>query len=174
VVAGNTCLYGATGGRLFVGGRAGERFAVRNSGAVAVVEGVGDHGCEYMTAGAVAVLGPVGRNFGAGMSGGRAFALDADGVLAGQVNPELVELDALDRDEESWLREAIVRHLRATGSGVAARLLDDWIVNRLLFARVAPRSGVRTALPAWEVPVRPARARQLAASAPKAQRAQRA
>ena len=173
VVAGNTCLYGATGGRLFVGGRAGERFAVRNSGAMAVVEGVGDHGCEYMTAGAVAVLGPVGRNFGAGMSGGRVFVLDADGALAAQVNPELVEVDALDREEESWLREAIVRHLRATGSGIAARLLDDWIVNRLLFARVAPRSGVRTALPAWEVPERPKRIARATATT-KTQRAQRA
>jgi glutamate synthase domain-containing protein 3 len=151
VLAGNTCLYGATGGRLFVGGRAGERFAVRNSGATAVVEGVGDHGCEYMTAGAVVVLGPVGRNFGAGMSGGRAFVLDADGGLAEQVNPELVEVDALDREEEAWLREALVRHQRATGSAAAARLLEDWIVNRLLFARVAPRSGMRTVLPAWEL-----------------------
>jgi glutamate synthase (ferredoxin) len=150
VLAGNTCLYGATSGRLFVGGRAGERFAVRNSGAVAVVEGVGDHGCEYMTAGAVVVLGPVGRNFGAGMSGGRAFVLDAEGALAAQVNPELVEVDALDREEEAWLREALVRHARATGSAAAARLLDDWIVCRLLFARIAPKSGVRTVLPAWD------------------------
>ena len=158
VLAGNTCLYGATGGRLFVGGRAGERFAVRNSGAVAVVEGVGDHGCEYMTAGAVVVLGPVGRNFGAGMSGGRAFVLDADGALAGHVNQELVEVDALDREEEAWVREALVRHARATGSAAASRLLDDWIVNRLLFARIAPRSGVRTALPAWEANRRTRRA----------------
>jgi glutamate synthase domain-containing protein 3 len=138
---------------------------------MAVVEGVGDHGCEYMTAGAVAVLGPVGRNFGAGMSGGRAFVLDGDGALAVQMNPELVEVDALDREEESWLREAIVRHLRATGSGIAARLLDDWIVNRLLFARVAPLSGVRTALPAWEVAERPKR---IATATTKTQRAQRA
>jgi glutamate synthase (NADPH) large chain len=154
VLAGNTCLYGATGGRLLLAGRAGERFAVRNSGAVAVVEGVGDHGCEYMTAGAVVVLGSVGRNFGAGMSGGRAFVLDAEGGLAGQVNPELVEIDALDREEEAWLRESLVRHQHATGSLTAARLLDDWIVTRLLFARIAPRSGVRTVLPAWEGRVR--------------------
>jgi glutamate synthase domain-containing protein 2/glutamate synthase domain-containing protein 3 len=150
VLAGNTCLYGATSGRLFVAGRAGERFAVRNSGAVAVVEGLGDHGCEYMTAGAVVVLGPVGRNFGAGMSGGRAFVLDTEGALAAQVNPELVEVDALDREEEAWVREALVRHARATGSAVASRLLDDWIVCRLLFARIAPKSGVRTALAAWD------------------------
>jgi glutamate synthase domain-containing protein 2/glutamate synthase domain-containing protein 1/glutamate synthase domain-containing protein 3 len=154
VLAGNTCLYGATGGRLFVAGRAGERFAVRNSGAVAVVEGVGDHGCEYMTAGAVVVLGPVGRNFGAGMSGGRAFVVDALGGLVAQVNPELVDVDALDREEEAWLREALVRHRHATGSAAAARLLDDWIVHRLLFARIAPREGIRTPLPAWEGMVR--------------------
>jgi glutamate synthase domain-containing protein 3 len=173
VLAGNTCLYGATGGRLFVGGRAGERFAVRNSGATAVVEGVGDHGCEYMTAGAVVVLGPVGRNFGAGMSGGRAFVLDAEGGLAAQVNPELVEVDALDREEEVWLRAALVRHVRLTGSATAARLLDDWIVNRLLFARVAPRNGVRTALPAWEAQG-PARSYRTATETTKTQRAQRA
>src|ERR671923_2620691 len=91
VLAGNTVLYGATGGELFCAGLAGERFAVRNSGATAVVEGIGDHGCEYMTNGAVVVLGEIGRNFGAGMTGGRAYLVDAAGVLDARLNTDLVE-----------------------------------------------------------------------------------
>ena len=115
---GNTVLYGATGGELFCAGAAGERFAVRNSGAVAVVEGVGDHGCEYMTRGTVVVLGPHGRNLGAGMTGGEAFLLDPDERL---VNDDLVALVPLERDERERLVELLERHARLTGSGRAAR-----------------------------------------------------
>ena len=109
MIVGNTVLYGATAGRAFFAGRAGERFAVRNSGASAVVEGVGDHGCEYMTGGRVVVLGPTGRNFAAGMSGGIAYVLDADGTFATRCNLELVELEALEperrrRRSASWSR----------------------------------------------------------------------
>jgi glutamate synthase domain-containing protein 3 len=135
---GNTVLYGATGGELFCAGRAGERFAVRNSGAVAVVEGVGDHGCEYMTNGAVVVLGPVGRNFAAGMTGGRAFVWDAEGVLDTRVNGELVETSAVDGAAAFELRTLVERHYRYTGSERARELLADWDVTA--FTVVAPRA----------------------------------
>ena len=112
VIVGNTVLYGATAGRAFFAGRAGERFAVRNSGADAVVEGVGDHGCEYMTGGRVVVLGPTGRNFAAGMSGGIAYVLDADGGFAARCNLELVELEALEPDDVATIRALVEEHLR--------------------------------------------------------------
>src|SRR5437870_10330013 len=99
VLMGNTVLYGATGGRLFAAGRAGERFAVRNSGATAVVEGAGDHCCEYMTGGVVVVLGPVGRNFAAGMSAGTAFVLDEQGNFPDRVNPELVDIERVGAED---------------------------------------------------------------------------
>ncbi|WP_305829974.1 glutamate synthase large subunit [Photobacterium leiognathi] len=131
-IIGNTCLYGATGGKLFAAGKAGERFAVRNSGTIAVVEGAGDNACEYMTGGIVAILGKTGVNFGAGMTGGFAYILDEDGDFAGRVNPELVEalpLDELNIHQEH-LRGLIDRHLQETGSCRAQEILanfDQWI-----------------------------------------------
>jgi glutamate synthase domain-containing protein 2/glutamate synthase domain-containing protein 3 len=134
---GNVALYGATSGELYAAGMAGERFAVRNSGAVAVVEGVGDHGCEYMTGGVVAVLGPTGRNFAAGMSGGVAFVLDEDGALARRCNLGLVELEPLaDRADLLLLRRLVRRHARLTGSARARTLLQDWDSAASRFVRV--------------------------------------
>src|SRR5690606_20452829 len=116
-ILGNTCLYGATGGTLFAAGRAGERFAVRNSGATAVVEGVGDHGCEYMTGGLVAILGPTGTNFGAGMSGGLAFVYDDEDAFPGRINPAMIGLERLNsQDEIDSLKTLIGVHARLTGS----------------------------------------------------------
>ncbi len=139
VLIGNAALYGATGGRLFVAGRAGERFAVRNSGAVAVVEGVGQHGCEYMTGGTVVVLGATGPNFGAGMTGGTAYVLDPEARLAGFLNHELVGIDALGAEDELRLRQLLVEHHAATGSPVAARLLADWSASVTVFSTVQPK-----------------------------------
>ncbi len=146
-IAGNVCMYGATGGRLFAAGRAGERFCVRNSGGVAVVEGVGDHGCEYMTGGAVVVLGTTGRNFGAGMSGGRAYVWDPDNRFPGQVNPGMVGLERLTNDEEAKTVERLVyEHLEATDSPNAAELLKNWHQSREQFWVVVPHPSA--ALPA--------------------------
>jgi len=139
VIVGNTVLYGATGGTFFAAGRAGERFAVRNSGAVAVVEGAGDHCCEYMTGGVVVVLGPVGRNFGAGMTGGRAYVLDEAGVLDRQVNPDSVETGPLSEREAEELRELLVRYHEATGSHRAHSLLRRWRSVASQFRAVRPR-----------------------------------
>jgi glutamate synthase (NADPH/NADH) large chain len=136
IIAGNTILYGATGGEVFLRGRVGERFAVRNSGAIAVVEGVGDHGCEYMTGGTVVVLGPTGRNFAAGMSGGTAFVWRLDEA---RVNRELVDLEPVAADDKRALRDLVERHLTETGSTVAARLLDDWAANVEQFTAIIPR-----------------------------------
>ncbi|TMI83085.1 MAG: glutamate synthase large subunit, partial [Bacillati bacterium ANGP1] len=127
VIMGNTVLYGATGGRLFAAGRAGERFAVRNSGAVAVVEGVGDHGCEYMTGGTVVVLGDTGRNFGAGMTGGSAFVLDEQGTFERRLNPALVTAGRVsDPGDAAHLRDLVMAHREATGSPRAAEILEEW------------------------------------------------
>src|SRR5206468_1690480 len=126
VLAGNTCLYGATGGELYVAGSAGERFGVRNSGAKAVVEGVGDHACEYMTGGTVVVLGPVGYNLGAGMPGGKAYVLDATEALAGRVNAELVDVAGPDPEDLGHLRALIERHAELTGSARADEVLAAW------------------------------------------------
>ncbi|GIW05462.1 MAG: glutamate synthase [Dehalococcoidia bacterium] len=139
VIVGNTCLYGATSGRLFVAGRAGERFAVRNSGAEAVVEGVGDHGCEYMTSGLVVILGRTGRNFGAGMSAGIAYVLDEFGDFDQFVNHELVELHEVTGRDALRLREMVEAHLAATGSPRAAELLADWSHWRPKFCKVMPK-----------------------------------
>jgi glutamate synthase (NADPH) large chain len=143
IIAGNVILYGATGGEVFLRGVVGERFGVRNSGAVAVVEGVGDHACEYMTGGRVVVLGGTGRNFGAGMSGGVAFVLDVDGRFASRVNPDMVDLDPLDSDDRQWLTDRLARHAAETGSAVARRLLDegDGALDR--FVKVMPRDFKR-------------------------------
>ena len=138
VVAGNTILYGATAGRAFFRGLVGERFAVRNSGATAVVEGVGDHGCEYMTGGAVVVLGPTGRNFAAGMSGGIAYVLDEDGTFAERCNTELVGLESLELEDLRVLRELIEEHERRTDSPVAGHILDYWQKAQLRFVKVMP------------------------------------
>ncbi len=138
VIVGNTVLYGATSGRAFFRGQAGERFCVRNSGASAVVEGVGDHGCEYMTGGRVVVLGPTGRNFAAGMSGGVAYVLDEDGAFAAKVNPEMVDqLEAMD-DVTQECFELVAEHGRRTGSAKAAAVLADWEAARARFVKVFP------------------------------------
>jgi glutamate synthase (ferredoxin) len=142
VLIGNTALYGATRGELFCAGRAGERFAVRNSGATAVVEGVGDHGGEYMTGGSVIVLGPVGRNLGAGMSGGELFLYDPNGDVLEQLNDELVLPRRPDEIELVFLRELIVAHHELTGSAVAGEILDTWERSYAAFWRIAPRAEV--------------------------------
>ncbi|MCD2197779.1 glutamate synthase large subunit [Actinomycetospora endophytica] len=134
-IAGNVIAYGATGGEVFLRGQVGERFCVRNSGALAVVEGVGDHACEYMTGGRVVVLGRTGRNLGAGMSGGIAFVHDLPGV---RVNQEMVDLLAVTGDDAEWLRGVVERHLELTGSPKAARLLDDWDTEVGHFTKVMP------------------------------------
>ncbi len=143
VLAGNTCLYGATGGDLFIAGSAGERFAVRNSGATAVVEGVGDHACEYMTGGTVVVLGPVGYNLGAGMTGGCAFVWDRDGDLSARLNTALVDAIRPDPDLLEELRWTVERHQELTGSPLAATLLADWeaVADEIWF--VAPADEIR-------------------------------
>ena len=144
VIIGNVPLYGATSGQAFVRGVAGERFAVRNSGAEAVVEGVGDHGCEYMTGGRVVVLGRTGRNFAAGMSGGLAYVLDEDRSFHLRCNTAMVDLDRLDDDEEAdRVHELIARHALLTGSAVAARVLDHWAAMRQAFVAVTPRDFKR-------------------------------
>ena len=139
IIIGNTVLYGATSGQLFVNGIAGERFAVRNSGASAVVEGVGDHGCEYMTGGRVVVLGRTGRNFAAGMSGGIAYVLDMDGDFPYYCNQELVELTRLQEyDEVSELQELIAAHWHLTGSKLAEKILANWDAYFNRFIKVTP------------------------------------
>ncbi len=127
ILIGNVVLYGATAGRAFFRGRAGERFAVRNSGALTVVEGTGDHGCEYMTGGTVVVIGPTGRNFAAGMSGGSAFVFDEDGDFRQRCNLEMVDLEPFaDPDDLDLVRDLLIQHAGYTGSAVAKRLLGDW------------------------------------------------
>ena len=121
----------------------GERFCVRNSGAVAVVEGVGDHGCEYMTGGRVVVLGPTGRNFGAGMSGGLAFVYDPDSTFLLRVNPEMIDIDQLDADDLEWLRDRIESHRHETGSVVAEKMLDSWLDAATKFVKVIPKDFKR-------------------------------
>jgi glutamate synthase domain-containing protein 3 len=139
VIIGNTVLYGATSGRAFFRGLAGERFAVRNSGAHAVVEGVGDHGCEYMTGGRVVVLGPTGRNFAAGMSGGLAFVLDEHGELRGKVNGAMLDqLEELTAEDAEEARALVEEHLRRTDSPVARRVLDSWDELLPRFVKVFP------------------------------------
>jgi glutamate synthase domain-containing protein 3 len=139
IIIGNVALYGATGGEAFFRGMAGERFAVRNSGATAVVEGVGDHGCEYMTRGTVVVLGKTGRNFAAGMSGGLAYVLDEDGSFPGRCNMGMVELHAIaDQAEASHIHALLVRHHQYTGSVVAERILGDWDNYVTKFVKVMP------------------------------------
>src|SRR5947207_11658620 len=139
VIVGNTVLYGATAGKAFFRGLAGERFAVRNSGASAVVEGVGDHGCEYMTGGRAVVPRPTGRNFAAGMSGGLAFVLDEHGELRRKINPTMLDqLEELDEGDLIELRDLVAEHARRTASPVAQRVLDEWDVLSATFVKVFP------------------------------------
>jgi glutamate synthase (NADPH/NADH) large chain len=140
IIAGNVLLYGATSGEAFIRGVVGERFCVRNSGATAVVEGVGDHGCEYMTGGRAVVLGPTGRNFAAGMSGGIAYVLD---LRRERVNTEMVDLEPLEEDDRAYLRDIVTRHHAETGSQVAAGLLADWDTAVTRFAKIMPRDYKR-------------------------------
>jgi glutamate synthase domain-containing protein 3 len=154
VIMGNTALYGATGGRLFAAGLAGERFAVRNSGAVAVVEGAGEHCCEYMTGGTVVVLGETGRNFGAGMTGGEAYVYDIHNTLERRYNPELIAIrrirggDANEGQEmaakEAQLKELVQAHFDKTGSQRARTILEDWETQRQFFWYIAPRENLRS------------------------------
>ncbi|HEX3546418.1 MAG TPA: glutamate synthase-related protein, partial [Mycobacterium sp.] len=140
VIAGNTLLYGATSGEVFLRGRVGERFCARNSGALAVVEGVGDHACEYMTGGRVVVLGKTGRNIAAGMSGGIAFVLGLDPA---RVNTEMVELQRLEPEDLLWLRDVVARHAQYTGSTVATSVLSDWPRRSAQFTKIMPRDYQR-------------------------------
>jgi glutamate synthase (NADPH/NADH) large chain len=150
IIVGNTVLYGAISGEAYFNGVAGERFCVRNSGAIAVVEGVGDHGCEYMTGGVVVCLGPTGKNFAAGMSGGIAYVLDEDARFALHCNQQMVTLESVDQDQEgenpdnfleadeARLREMISTHLACTGSTIAQQVLDDWPTYRSRFIKIVP------------------------------------
>ena len=143
IIIGNVALYGGTRGEVFVHGLAGERFGVRNSGVHAVVEGVGDHGCEYMTGGRVVVLGRTGRNFAAGMSGGIAYVLDEPGQFATRCNMGLVDLEALDDDDAELVRRLVTRHVEYTGSANAQRVLDQWSRLGQKFVKVMPRDYKR-------------------------------
>jgi glutamate synthase domain-containing protein 2/glutamate synthase domain-containing protein 3 len=140
IIIGNVAFYGATAGEAYIRGKAGERFCVRNSGAIAVVEAVGDHGCEYMTGGRVVVLGPTGRNFAAGMSGGIAYVLDEQGDLTGHCNQEMVDLESLENEEDiAEVKDMIARHVQYTGSALGQELLDDWAQTQTKFVKVMPR-----------------------------------
>ncbi|NNE95614.1 MAG: glutamate synthase large subunit [Acidimicrobiales bacterium] len=143
IIAGNVILYGATSGEVYLRGVVGERFCVRNSGATAVAEGVGDHGCEYMTGGRAVILGSTGRNFAAGMSGGIAYVFDADGSFPAKVNRELVDLEPLDRDDQAELKRIIEVHFGETGSTVAERVLAAWEREVERFVKVMPRDFKR-------------------------------
>ena len=147
IIVGNVTLYGATSGEAYVRGLAGERFAVRNSGAHAVVEGVGDHGCEYMTGGCVVVLGRTGRNFAAGMSGGIAYVLDREGQFERRCNPVMVDLEPLGaREDVEIVLRLVQRHVRYTNSRLAASLLESWEEVAPLFVKVTPRDYKRVLL----------------------------
>jgi glutamate synthase (NADPH/NADH) large chain len=138
IIAGNVVLYGATSGELYLRGIAGERFCVRNSGAHAVVEGVGDHGCEYMTGGRAIILGATGRNFAAGMSGGIAYVLDETGRFPSLVNKEMVALEELTDQDREYIGKMVTKHVHYTGSAVGQRLLNDWGNLIRKFVKVMP------------------------------------
>ena len=138
VIAGNVLLYGATSGEAFFSGKVGERFCVRNSGATAVAEGIGDHGCEYMTGGRAVILGPTGRNFAAGMSGGIAFVYDPVQEFHANVNPEMVILENLDDDDSEWLMNLLARYVEETASNHGEKLLSDWKNTVTAFTKVVP------------------------------------
>jgi glutamate synthase (NADPH/NADH) large chain len=138
-IIGNVAFYGATSGEAYIRGKAGERFCVRNSGATVVVEGVGDHGCEYMTGGKVVILGQVGRNFGAGMSGGIAYVWDTQKQFAEQCNPEMIDLDPLDDTDAAELRSLLEKHAGYTNSSLAKFVLDDFENQLNAFVKVFPK-----------------------------------
>ena len=139
IIIGNTALYGATSGEAYVRGIAGERFGVRNSGALAVAEGVGDHGAEYMTGGRLVVLGSVGRNFAAGMSGGIAYVLNVDGMFGYFCNQEMVELSpAIELDDQKWIKLLLTNHYHYTGSTLAENILANWSQFMPRFVKVLP------------------------------------
>jgi glutamate synthase (ferredoxin) len=146
VIAGNVVLYGATSGEVFIRGIAGERFCVRNSGAEAVVEGVGDHGCEYMTGGRAVILGETGRNFAAGMSGGIAYVWDPKGTFRPKVNKEMVDLEDLDSGDVEYLRSQIEKHVELTGSARGRAILDGWAQEQSRFVKVMPTDYKRAML----------------------------
>jgi len=139
IIIGNVAFYGATSGEAYIKGMAGERFAVRNSGVKTVVEGIGDHGCEYMTGGLVIVLGDTGKNFAAGMSGGEAFVYDFEKTFKGKCNMEMVDHDPMDQEDEDKLRKMIRNHFLYTGSKIALAILNDWEHSKAHFIKVMPR-----------------------------------
>jgi glutamate synthase (ferredoxin) len=144
IIIGNVALYGATGGEAFIRGMAGERFAVRNSGVDTVVEAVGDHGCEYMTGGHVVVLGPAGRNFGAGMSGGIAYVLDENGTFAANVNLQMVDVETLTEPVEIIrVKVLIEKHLKWTESNRAKQVLANWDASVKQFVKIIPKDYKR-------------------------------
>jgi len=144
IIVGNVAFYGATSGEAYIRGMAGERFCVRNSGMEAVVESVGDHGCEYMTGGKVIILGKTGRNFAAGMSGGVAYVYDVDGAFAGRCNQQMVSLSPVEESEElAWLRSKVERHVAETGSELGKSLLAEWPNASLRFVKVLPNDYQR-------------------------------
>jgi glutamate synthase (NADPH/NADH) large chain len=139
IIAGNVILYGATAGEVYIHGQAGERFAIRNSGARTVVEGIGDHGCEYMTGGRVVILGSTGVNFGAGMSGGIAYVYDETGLFDARCNLEMIDLELITESaDEQELREMLENHVRYTGSAKAQYILDNWEACLPYFIKVFP------------------------------------
>ena len=138
-IVGNTCLYGATGGYLFASGRAGERFCVRNSGGTGVVEGCGDHGCEYMTNGIALILGATGKNFGAGMSGGVAYVYDEDSDFEQHYNPEMIKVEPLSEEADIALVQKLSHdHLERTESVRASEILKDWGAHSKKFFKISP------------------------------------
>src|SRR2546425_1248482 len=154
VLLGNTTLYGATAGKLFAAGRVGDRFAVRNSGAIAVIEGAGAHCCEYMTAGVVVVLGPVGRNFAAGMSNGVAYVLDDTETFSARCNTDMVTVRALEPSDEQVVLELVTEHVAKTGSSKGRAILDSWDRYGPVFRKVAPHAApAPVAAPAETTPV---------------------
>ena len=144
-IIGNTCLYGATGGKLYAAGLAGERFAVRNSGANAVVEGVGDHGCEYMTGGVITILGETGLNFGAGMTGGFAFVLDEKNVFVDRINEELIDIHRIDVENmgahRNYLQQILRDHIEKTSSVWGQTILDNFARYSNKFWLVKPKAA---------------------------------
>ena len=140
IIAGNVCGYGATGGELYLSGQVAERFCVRNSGLIAVVEGIGDHGCEYMTGGRAVILGEVGRNFGAGMSGGIAYVYNPNNTLEERANASMIDFDPMDKASVSELFELIKKHYRYTGSKLADQILNNWDEEIEHFVKVMPKA----------------------------------
>ena len=139
IIVGNVAFYGATSGEAFIRGQAGERFCVRNSGVKAVVEGVGDHACEYMTGGRVVVLGKTGRNFAAGMSGGIAYVFDTENDLERLCNKDMVELERMNEGDRQEVKEMIEKHFKYTGSDPAEWILENWEYASSLFVKVMPK-----------------------------------